>query len=228
MSDEKDGQAVGESDGQEDQLPEGLSRLAREYHEPPAVPREAIWARIRSARVDAPTVRPSDRPTVPRPPDRLTATARPSFRLPAWIGIAALLALGVAVGRWSLGAWRGSPEGPQLAAVDQPAHEGAVVRVAAAEHLSRTETLLTALRVGERGPALEAQARDLLLTTRFLLDARGVSEPRVRALLEDLELILVQLLQAQAGNGGELDLVTDALEQRDVLPRLRLALPPTL
>jgi hypothetical protein len=100
--------------------------------------------------------------------------------------------------------------------------------VATADHHSRTEAFLTAVRVGERGPAFTEQARDLLLTTRLLLDSRAQTDPRTRALLEDLELILVQIAQVPARDGEELDLLNDALEQREVLPRLRRSLPPTL
>jgi hypothetical protein len=49
----------------------------------------------------------------------------------------------------------------------------------------------------------------------------------MRALLEDLELVLAQVVRLQNGQNGqdrtELDLINRALEQRDVIPRLRTA-----
>ena len=49
---------------------------------------------------------------------------------------------------------------------------------------------------------------------------------RIRALLEDLELILVQVTTLDGSRSPEeLDLITDGLEQREVLPRLRTVIP---
>jgi hypothetical protein len=212
----------GRTDGREVELPEPLQKVARAYHQPPAVPRDEIWHRIQAARRSGnpadPTIRPSDRLSV-RP------TVRPSVW---WLGLAALLAIGVAIGRWTAVATGPAPVQVEATVTNAKPRGGAAYAVATSEHLSRTETFLTSLRVGDRTPLLEGQARDLLLTTRLLLDARGVTDPRTRVLLEDLELILVQITQLGDRNGEELDLITDGLEQRQVLPRLRSALPLAL
>jgi hypothetical protein len=105
-------------------------------------------------------------------------------------------------------------------ATDAP-RRNAALSLTAANHLGRAEAFLTAVRVGERGEGFESQARDLLMTTRLLLDARGITDPRTRGLLEDLELVLVQIAQLGGPDGEELDLLNDALEQKEVLPRLR-------
>lgn len=215
----------GEAEGRNDEapeLPERIRTMAQAYHEPPPVPRVEIWARLQAAKAaradDAGVITPSA-------PPRL----RPSDRRPVWwLGLAALIALGVAIGRWTTAA-NDTPPAPGTATMATAKPRGsAAYAVATAEHLSRTETFLTSLRVGERTPLLGAQARDLLLTTRLLLDARGVTDPRTRVLLEDLELILVQITQLGDRNGEELDLITDGLEQRQMVPRLRSALPPSL
>ena len=68
------------------------------------------------------------------------------------------------------------------------------------------------------------RAHDLLLTTRLLLDSPASADPRFRNLLEDLELVLAQVVRLQSDQSrAELDLIRQALEQRDVLPRLRTA-----
>ena len=219
---QKDGQAGGRSDGQERPLPEAIQALAKTYREPPPVPRDEIWARIQSARSDRPSARPPVRPS-----------AAPAIRPPSrWLqfvaGIAALLAIGIGIGRYGLAPEAAPTEAaPTVVAAARPRANRAM-SVATADHLSRTEAFLTAVRVGERDPAFTEQARDLLLTTRLLLDSRAQTDPRTRALLEDLELILVQIAQVPARDGEELDLLNDALEQREVLPRLRRSLPPTL
>ena len=215
----EDGQTDSRSDGQEPRLPEAIQALAKAYHQPPPVPRDEIWARIQSARSDRLTVRPADRPTA-----RPTAhpAARPSSRWLRWAtGIAALLAVGIGIGRWGLAPDATTPGAAPETVATAPRRPNAAWSVAAADHLGRTEAFLTAVRVGERGQRFTGQARDLLLTTRLLLDARGVTDPRTRALLEDLELVLVQIAQLGGTDGEELDLLNDALEQKEVLPRLR-------
>lgn len=222
MTDEKDDQTGGRADGQELPLPGAIQVMAKAYHEPPPVPRDEIWARIQGVRSDRLTVHPSDRLTArpsDRPSDRLTA--RSSSR---WLrfatGIAALLAIGIGIGRWSLTESPAPGRAPVPVAAGAP-RPNAALSLTAANHLGRAEAFLTAVRVGERGEGFENQARDLLLTTRFLLDARGITDPRTRALLEDLELVLVQIAQLGGRDGEEVDLLNDALEQKEVLPRLR-------
>jgi hypothetical protein len=70
---------------------------------------------------------------------------------------------------------------------------------------------------------LVRRASELLTTTRLLLDAPTVDE-KTRALLEDLELVLTQVVRLQTESGREdLRLIREALEQRDLLPRLHTA-----
>ena len=59
----------------------------------------------------------------------------------------------------------------------------------------------------------------------MLLDSpAAASDPRLKNLLEDLELVLAQLAQLPPERRGpELTLIAEALEQRDVVPRLRSA-----
>ena len=67
------------------------------------------------------------------------------------------------------------------------------------------------------------RAGELLTTTRLLLDAPSVDD-KTRALLEDLELVLTQVVRLQTETGREdLRLIREALEQRDLLPRLHTA-----
>jgi len=67
------------------------------------------------------------------------------------------------------------------------------------------------------------RASELLTTTRLLLDAPSIDE-KTRALLEDLELVLTQVVRLQTESGREdLRLIREALEQRDLLPRLHTA-----
>jgi hypothetical protein len=96
--------------------------------------------------------------------------------------------------------------------------------MAAVQHLSRVETFLTTLRTAP-DQQFTGQARELLISTRLLLDAKDM-DPRLHKLMSDLEDILVQLVQYDAnGTREDLDLITDGLEERQVLPRLHSAIP---
>jgi hypothetical protein len=69
-----------------------------------------------------------------------------------------------------------------------------------------------------------ARAGDLLTTTRLLLDSPAADTPSMRNLLEDLELVLAQVVRLRdAPSRTELDLIHQALDQREVLPRLTTA-----
>jgi hypothetical protein len=71
------------------------------------------------------------------------------------------------------------------------------------------------------------RARDLLSTTRLLLDS-GVESPALRELLQDLELVLAQVVRLPqspaAGDDDGAHYVSEAVAQRYVLPRLTLLL----
>jgi hypothetical protein len=95
-------------------------------------------------------------------------------------------------------------------------------------YLEQTSALLVALpaqlQAGRADQRFVAQAGELLSTTRLLLDSHAAAGTDVRRLLEDLELVLAQIARLPAKRGAEeLDLITRALEERDVVPRLRSA-----
>jgi hypothetical protein len=80
------------------------------------------------------------------------------------------------------------------------------------------------VREGRANEPYMGRAHDLLLTTRLLLDSPASADPRFRTLLEDLELVLAQVVRLQSAESSEeLEIIRQALEQRDVLPRLRSA-----
>jgi len=133
-----------------------------------------------------------------------------------------VLVLGIGIGRWTAHQAAGVAAGS--------GNSDLVYQVAATQYLSRTETFLTGfradLRAGRVDTRFMGQARDLLTTTRLLLDSPAANDPRMRALLEDLELVLVQISQLEAGRDKRnADLITQDMDQRSVLPKLRSAIP---
>ena len=193
-----------------------IRRLAEEALRPPPVPTDQIWARIQAARASADEPSHSSDPQV-RP------FRRPRALFLALVGAAAMLVLAFGLGRWSAR--------PGAAAPQQMAAGGgtAAVHVMAAEYLGHTEVFLTdfraAARSGRPDSTAPAQARRLLGTARLLLDSRAAEDVRLRALLEDLELVLAEISQLPAAPHDDVKLITDGLDRRGMLDRLRSAVP---
>jgi hypothetical protein len=194
-------------DNDEGKFEAWLRDAARTYNAPRATPHEEMWTRIEAARV---------------------RRVRPWMR---WtLAAAAVLLLGIGIGRWTALQRTGVRGGTSLASADTAGNRDVLYQVAATQYLSRTETFLTGfradLRAGRADTRFTGQARDLLTTTRLLLDSPAADDARMRALLEDLELVLVQISQLPAGRDAhDTDLITQGMDQRSVLPKLRSAIP---
>ena len=200
-------------------LPPELRDAAEAYHRPPETPREEIWARVERGR-RAETQRSE-------PVLRLRPPSIRRWRMPA--AIAAALALAFGLGRVST---RPETQWGTDAPAAAAGRGGAVAfRVAAVEHLGQAESFLTLFRASVRsGPQQQGTAypaaRQLLATNRLLLDSPAAADPKLRLLLEDLELVLAGIAQISPGRGSEdLDLITNDLERSAVLLRLRAAVP---
>lgn len=207
-----------------DDAMDGLIRqAAQDYREPPAADLDAIWARVESAHFDATTPRVAP-----------LASVRPVSRwLRPMIGIAATLAIGVGIGRMTMPPVP-QPETQRTASVESPSGSTPLrpasdlseplQRVTYA-YVARTTLLLDSLAASKtlRGDArLAADASQLLSTTRLLLDSPAATDPRMRALLEDLELVLAQVASLRtAPRAEDLTFIADAMTERDVVPRLR-------
>ena len=185
---------------------EWLQGAAKGYHAPRPTPYEEMWAQIQAERAQR---------------ARRVVVLRPWMR---WgLAAAAVLVLGIGIGRVTV-----RPQVSYDGSADT-AESAVVYQLAATQYLSRTETFLTGFRADLRAGRVDAfpgQARDLLSTTRLLLDSPAADDPRMRALLEDLELVLVQISQLEAGRDRRnADLITQDMDQRNVLPKLRSAIP---
>lgn len=150
-------------------------------------------------------------------------------------GLAAMLVAGVAIGRFGLPSdGTGTPSGADTSVVaaadaagarrDDPAH------LAMHEHLVRTVSLLAT--VGDSGaPSAEANlaplAKELLSTTRVLLDQPQLRDERTRRLLEDLELVLVQVIQARGSAPETQRAPQETLQETDLLTRVRAIVTAT-
>jgi hypothetical protein len=108
-------------------------------------------------------------------------------------------------------------------------------QAAAVQTLAQAEALLTTYRRADVAGAHDQEsiaqagrwARDVLSSTRLLLDSPASRDPQLRALLADLELVLAQIVQLSGTplQAGERELIERAMRDRDLLPRLRSAVP---
>ena len=200
-------------DHEDPKFEQWLKDVARTtYHAPRTTPRDEMWKRIEEARRTKHVIE-----------------LRPWMR---WaVAAAALLALGIGIGRWTADPVGSSPDsGATRVAIEIDSLADQAYEVAATQYLSRTETFLTAFRADANRSAntarLARQARDLLSTTQLMLDSPAANDPRLRSLLEDLELVLTQIsLLNPLEDGRDRDLITDGMNQSNVLPKLRSAIP---
>ncbi|HWB43306.1 MAG TPA: hypothetical protein VG500_18730 [Gemmatimonadales bacterium] len=196
----------------DDRLDQRVQEAAQAYHRPPATPREEMWTRIAAARRE---VR-DDRPEPQVLPIRRWRTAGLAA------AAAAVLAVGIGIGRVSVDPGATTWEGPSANAT--------AYRLAAQEHLGQSEIFLTLFRtsIGARSDQrlASASARQLLATNRLLLDSPAAVDRQTRLLLEDLELVLAEIAQLSPSSRAEdLELIRAGIEQGNVMPRLRTAVP---
>jgi hypothetical protein len=195
-----------------------ITKVAPALNAPNATPRLEIWAAVQAA--------------------RRTPGAAPRRHVPWRLMsvIAAALLLGVAIDRVAL---RKADRPRAPVAVTPPtapdsSDPSRLYRLAAAQTLTQAEALLTAYRasgMAGQNPAaareLESWGRQVLSGTRLLIDSPAGHDPQLRALFNDLELVLVQIIQLAGArvDARERALIDAALEARDLLPRIRTAVP---
>ncbi len=218
----------------DEKFEEFLQEAAQAYNRPPEPPREEMWSRIREAREVVPIE---------------GAGRRRTARWVRWgTGIAAVLALGVALGRLTAPGPRevaietdapaagvvpgAEGGGPTLPSAARDAQASRAVRLATTRHLNESEAFLTLFRAqasqGRVDNTTTMRAKQLLSSTRLRLDSRAAKDPQLRDLLQDLELVLAQIARLDATDGvtdaAEREFCDQGIEQKQLLPRLRTTL----
>jgi hypothetical protein len=206
----------------EDRFEALMRDAARTYRKPPEPDLAGMWTEIERETWGATTQ-----------PARIEAR-RFTTRASGWLA-AATLVIGVGLGRASTMMHRNAALAPQsgmqMASVGRIRTDTAFdapYDVETSQYLGQTAALLIALpaeaRSGNADEKFVGRAAELLTRTRLLLDSPAANDTHMRALLEDLELVLAQVVRLQGGHDRtELDLINRALEQRDVITRLRSA-----
>jgi hypothetical protein len=204
----------------EKRFDEVLRDLPRSFNPPDQPPLDDMWAVIEDAHFNAPASISSHRGIIWRAP---------------WLAAAAALVIGIGIGRYiprSAKIAENPPPAPMTASANQPASDSSAVvdayRDQTSHYLGQAAALLISLPAKDAGGKADAgfagKAADLLVTTRLLMDSPAAQDQKLRTLLEDLELVLVQIARLRSERSkGDLDLIHQAVEQGDVLSRLNSA-----
>jgi hypothetical protein len=196
----------------DDRLEKIIDTAADHYNVPPVNPPfDQMWTAIESEAF-GPQIRP------------IEEKRRPSLVSNPWIRMAAVLVLGVAIGRYTMQA-KPAPVEQTIAEASAPTNVDASYQLSAERYLGQAVTLVAGLpkqlQSGRVDSVYVTRASESLAQLRLLMDSPAANNPRLRALFEDLELVLVQVVQMPA-NGSALDakLIRQAMQERDVMPRL--------
>ena len=209
----------------ENRFDEVLRDLPQSFNNPPEPPLDEMWGVIEDAHFNSPA-------SIPR-------SSGMTSRAP-WLAAAAALVIGVGIGHYvSLGkkpasntsststtaSSQGLPPGADTSAVAD------AYRDQTSRYLGQAAALLISLPAkdasGKTDASFAGEAADLLVTTRLLMDSPAAQDPKLRSLLEDLELVLVQIARLRGERKGDLDLIHQTVEQGDVLSRLNSAVVTT-
>lgn len=214
------------SDEKDDSADAVLIQASRDYNAPTVVPRDEMWARIEAAR------------------KANAKTASPRGRLmwsSAAVAAAVVMAVGIGVGR----RWERANSSAPVAVATNPAAAPSTAatpdtdpsaslsyRLVVFKHLANSEALITAFRSAAKRGEVDAGLRDwskeTLTTTRMLEASGSASDPTLRRLLSDLDLVLTQikLYTARGTNDADdLDLIEESINSRGVISKLRSTLP---
>jgi hypothetical protein len=207
----------------ENRFDEVLRELPRSVNNPPEPPLDEMWGVIEDAHFNSPA-------SIPRSGGMTSPTP--------WIAAAAALVLGIGIGHYipmakeappnaaSTSASASTPPGADTSAVAD------AYRDQTSRYLGQAAALLISLPAksasGETDASFAGKAAELLVTTRLLIDSPAAQDPKLRSLLEDLELVLVQIARLRGERSkGDLDLIHQTVEQGDVLSRVNSAVVTT-
>jgi hypothetical protein len=208
----------------ENRFDEVIRDLPQSFNTPPEPPLDEMWGVIEDAHFNSPA-------SVGRPGGMIT-------RAP-WLAAAAALVIGVGIGHYLPLGKKSATNPASASASSQGLRPGADTSAVAdayrdqtSHYLGQAAALLISLPAkdasGKTDASFAGEAADLLVTTRLLLDSPAAQDPKLRSLLEDLELVLVQIARLRGErNKGDLDLIHQAVEQGDVMSRLNSAVVTT-
>ena len=208
----------------ENRFDEVIRELPQSFNPPSEPPLDEMWGVIEDAHFNSPASAGRPRGMTSRAP---------------WLAAAAALVIGVGIGHYLPLGKKSATNPTSTSASSQGLRPGADTSAVAdayrdqtSHYLGQAAALLISLPAkdasGKADASFAGEAADLLVTTRLLLDSPAAQDPKLRSLLEDLELVLVQIARLRGErNKGDLDLIHQAVEQGDVMSRLNSAVITT-
>lgn len=203
------------------------------YNRPPTTPKDAMWSVIEGAiAAEGTTSEPDGVSLASAKLKRQAAVHRWQQGWGVWAAAAAaVMVVGVGIGRMSVA----PPVDGVLEVAIVTEAQARTMRSVALDYLMRTESLLTMVSSDARAGTVDAEmaqwGRRLLLQTRLLMDSPVVEDSVIRQLLDDLELILIQVAGLSSTELNivrgreELQMITEGLEDQDMMLRIRSAIP---
>ncbi|MEP7347761.1 MAG: hypothetical protein ABI877_21000 [Gemmatimonadaceae bacterium] len=197
-----------------------LTSVAKDYNRPPErVPRIEMWDEIERGLAASP-VHDNVR----------TFPVRRGLSMPAYaIAATLLLAVGVGSGYWLRGRAAPTPPSTEIGAKPTPSGSTGSYDTALQTHMANAEAFLVAYRGSsndETDTHVRSWARDVLGTTRLMMDSPAATDAGRRRLLEELEFILVQIVQLpDSAPADERALIDRSLRRDQLLTRLRTSIP---
>lgn len=192
----------------DERLQQLMAEAAPSYRVPNDPPLDAMWERIEAEYFDGAAL-----------------LRKPSPQWQRWgraiTGIAATLLVGFGIGRFSAPDVAPLP-GVVVAQNSAPATDP--LQRTTSRYLDDAALLLASLPADgvPTDSQFTARAAQMLTMTRLLLDSPTAQRPQVYTLLEDLELVLAQVVRlSTTGRTEELTFITTAMNERDVVERLR-------
>lgn len=241
-------------------LDEVLEDMARQHNQPPATPRDRMWSNIDAARAperERQSVGQAVGKSVGQPfrqsfasqlKEAFAALLTPKVMIP--VGAAAVLVLGIVIGRISYNPAVSLDGSPQIADnLNSQVHDEIVVatqipsdndansladqqdlvyQLATINLFTKADMRLTDFRTTscstDGSATVPDWARGLLLQTRLLLNTSGSENNSLLPLLEELELVLAQIVSISDNNcTQDMEWILRGLEKRSTLNRLRQA-----
>ncbi len=205
----------------EEQMDKLIKNAAEHYNVPPAnPPLEQMWAAIETETFGREPVPGGDSDE-----RKHRTTVRASLVNNPWLRMAAVLVLGVVIGRATTAAKTETPVSAPEVTAEAPKESESAYELTTERYLGQTVTLFASLpnqlRSGGADTSFVRRANESLGTLRVLTDSPAANNPRMRALFEDIELVLVQVVQMpERGSATDAKLIRQAMQQRDVMPRL--------
>ena len=205
----------------DDKLDDLIAREAKGYRAEGKAPADRMWARI-EGEVKAEVQTP-----------RYGGGGKRAYRwVPAGVGIAATLLLGVLIGRRSITRQQ-SPAAVESAAIVASADSAraALMRAVTLSHLVQAEVFLTEVRAdlttGRRDAQRAGRSRELLARTRLIMADNSTRAPQVEQLLQDLEIVLagIAALPDSGARPSDTRLGDERRRVASMLPRIRTLLP---